>query len=118
MTSKLALAVSKMEGFGIPGALPTRNNNPGDLRHAPGEMHSPDSPDAVGSFATPEEGWAELERQIQIDADRGLTLRTFVYTYAPPNENDSQRYLDFLCAQTNCSADTPLFQVLKQGETA
>lgn len=106
-----------MEGFGIPGALPTRNNNPGDLRHAPGETHPDGEPDAVGSFATPEEGWAALERQIQLDADRGLTLRAFVYTYAPPSKNDSQQYLDFLCAQTNCGPETPLFEILK-GETS
>lgn len=110
--SKLAHAVAKMEGFGILGALPTRNNNPGDLRHAPGEIHAGD-PNAVGAFGTADEGWEALERQLQIDADRGLTLRSFVYTYAPPNENDSQRYLDFLCAQLNCNPNTPLFQVLE-----
>lgn len=52
--SKLAQLIAKQEGFGIPGAVPTRDNNPGDLEHAPGEVHTGSSP--IGSFATAQEG--------------------------------------------------------------
>jgi hypothetical protein len=97
----LARLVSKEEGFGVPGALPTRNHNPGDLRHAPGETHDPDAPDAIGCFDDDADGWAALERQLQLDAERGMTLAGFVDTYAPPTENNTQRYLDYLCQGLN-----------------
>src|SRR6185437_4031555 len=35
----LARLISREEGFGIPGALPTRDHNPGDLRHSPHSAH-------------------------------------------------------------------------------
>jgi hypothetical protein len=112
--TKLAYLISKMEGFGIPGAIPTVRNNPGDLEHAPGETHPPDAPDSVGSFATPEEGWERLEEQLQEDAARGWTLEQFVYTYAPPGENDSEQYLNFLCAGGGWTPDTPVATALQE----
>jgi len=30
--------------------------------------------------------WARLEAQLQLFADRGMTLRQAIYTYAPPTE--------------------------------
>lgn len=45
--SLLATLIAKREGFGIPGALPTRQNNPGDLRHANGESHDPADPNGI-----------------------------------------------------------------------
>jgi hypothetical protein len=31
----LARLIAQEEGYGIPGAVPTRDNNPGDLHHSP-----------------------------------------------------------------------------------
>ncbi len=102
--SLLAELIAKQEGFGIPGTIPTTHQNPGDLTAAPGETHTPGEP--VGSFATVQQGWAMLERQLQLYADRGLTLQEMVNIYAPPPENDTAAYLKFLCQGLNCSPDT------------
>lgn len=110
--SKLAQLIAKQEGFGIPGALPTRNCNPGDLEHAPGEVHTGSSP--IGSFATAQEGWDALERQLQLFADHSMTLRAAIYAFAPPSENDSARYLDFICEGLgNVSPEMPVSEALK-----
>ncbi len=94
--SKLARLIAQEEGFNVPGSLPNRDNNPGDLRHSPHSFHSGD-PNAIGQIDTPEDGWADLERQLQLFAKRGLTLQEAIYEFAPPTENDSQQYLDFIC---------------------
>ena len=93
----LARLVSQEEGFNVPGSIPNRRNNPGDLRHSPHSSHEGEGSNDIGIIDTPEEGWADLERQLQLDAARGMTLQQFVETYAPEEENDTQRYLDYLC---------------------
>jgi hypothetical protein len=103
--SKLAHLIAQEEGYGIPGALPTRDNNPGDLRHSPHSFHTGD-PNAIGQIPTPEEGWADLERQLKLFAERGLTLQEAIYEFAPENENNSAAYLDFVCHGLGCGADT------------
>jgi hypothetical protein len=110
--SKLAHLIAQEEGYGIPGALPTRDNNPGDLRHSPHSLHAGD-PDAIGQINTPENGWADLERQLQLFAHRGMSLRAAIYQFAPPSENDSERYLNFVCQGLGVSADTSVAEALK-----
>lgn len=96
--SRLAELIAQEEGYGIPGARPTRLNNPGDLRHGPHAHHSPDRPNDLGTYTSPEEGEADLTRQLQLYADRGLTLNEMVLAYAPPTDNNSpQAYLTYLC---------------------
>jgi hypothetical protein len=103
MSGKLALAIATQEGFFVEGSLPQRNNNPGDLRHGNGETHPDNQPDAVGSFATPELGWAALDRQLALDANRGWTVQQLIYSYAPPSDdNDTQAYLNFVCQYVPC----------------
>ena len=93
----LARLIAQREGFGIPGDLPTRNANPGDLMHAPGEIHPANEPNSIGSFPTPADGWEALERQLQLWADRGLTLAEAISTEAPPSCNDTAEYINFVC---------------------
>jgi hypothetical protein len=94
---RIATLFALREGFGIAGAVPTRDNNPGDLRHAPGAQHEPGDPDGIGHFETPEEGWAALVRQLYLYADRDhLTLEQAVYRFAPPSENRTADYLAFI----------------------
>jgi hypothetical protein len=115
MVSKLATLIAQEEGYGIPGAVPTRDNNPGDLRHSPHSFHDPEAPDAIGKIDTPEDGWDDLQRQLELYAQRGLTLRQAIYEFAPPTENDSAAYLRFVCDGLNCTADTPVSQALLIG---
>lgn len=110
--SKLAQLIAQEEGYGIPGDVPTRDNNPGDLRHSPHSFHTLEAADAVGEIDTPADGWADLERQLELYAQRGLTLAQAIYEFAPPTENNSAAYLQFICVGLGCSADTPMTQAL------
>jgi hypothetical protein len=110
--SKLAHLIAKEEGFGIPGALPTRNNNPGDLRHSPHSFHTGD-PNAIGQIDTVADGWADLERQLALYAERGMTLQQAIYEFAPPTENDSARYLAYVCAGLGLPPSTSVADALK-----
>lgn len=109
--SKLARLIAQEEGFGIPGSVPTTHHNPGDLEHSPHSEHVAGDP--IGRIDTDADGWADLERQLQLFADHSMTLRAAIYTYAPPAENDSERYLNFVCAGLGCSPDTPVAEALK-----
>jgi hypothetical protein len=55
----LTQAIATLEGFGIPGARPTRDNNPGDVRAGPG-MTGTDSPGGIATFADAGDGWDAL----------------------------------------------------------
>jgi hypothetical protein len=63
--SRFAQAIAKAEGFGIPSAIPTRANNPGDLK-LPGASPLPGT--SITMFATVAEGWQALERQLMLIA--------------------------------------------------
>jgi hypothetical protein len=104
--SKLAELIAKEEGYGIPGSLPTRDNNPGDLRHSPHSFHTAAAPDAIGQIDNPADGWADLELQLQRFAERGLTLEQAVEIFAPPSENDSVGYLAYICTGLGVPATT------------
>ena len=108
--SKLAELIAQREGFGIPGALPTRSNNPGDLEHAPGETHDTSSP--VGEFLTVADGWQALDNQLQKYAERGMTVKDMVEVYAPPPQNDTDAYLTFICQGLGCAPNTTVAAAL------
>lgn len=92
MPSLLATLISHEEGFGLAGTLPTRNHNPGDLRHSPHSEHDPGAPNAIGKIDNDADGWADLEAQLQLYAERGLTLKQLFAVYAPPTENNTSQY--------------------------
>lgn len=113
--TRLAQLIAREEGFFRSGSLPSRRNNPGDLRHSPHSSHEGIGLDDIGEIDTVSDGWADLERQLELDASRGMTLGEAIYSWAPPSENDSAKYLadiveGFAGAVT---ADTQLFQVLE-----
>lgn len=110
--SDLAKDIALEEGFGIPGAVPTRDNNPGDLRHSPHSEH-PGDPNAIGVIDTPADGWADLEEQLERFAARNMTMAQMVAVYAPGNENNTAAYLQNLCDWLRCSPDTLVSEALK-----
>lgn len=112
--TKLAQLIATEEGFFKSGTLPQRRNNPGDLRHSPHASHDGIGKNDIGEIDTVEHGWEDLERQLQIDAGRGMTLGEAVYSWAPPTENDTPRYLQFILDgfAGHFSPTTPLSQVL------
>jgi hypothetical protein len=52
---RIAQAIARAEGYGVPGAIPTVRNNPGNLK-------GPDG--VIRTYSTPEEGWQALYRQV------------------------------------------------------
>jgi hypothetical protein len=112
--SKLARLIAQEEGYGIPGSVPTRDNNPGDLRHSPHSDHLAGSPDAIGDIDNPVDGWADLERQLHLYAQRGLTLQQAIYEFAPPEENNSAQYLKFVCDGLGLPDSATVTEALQQ----
>lgn len=76
------------------------------------------------SWPTYNDAFQGLLRQIRLDAGRGDTIETFIKGeydpktgkwsggYAPPNENDSERYIAFLSAQLGVDRNTRLQDVI------
>ena len=112
--TKLAHLIAQREGFFVAGTLPQRRNNPGDLRHSPHSSHEGIGPDDIGIIDTVEHGWEDLERQLQLYAQRGMDLGAAIYSWAPPTENDSAGYLEFVLDGFGgqFTADSPLPEVL------
>lgn len=86
------------------------NNNPGNLRFA-GQAGAMKGEKGFARFDSPGAGLAALDRQIALDASRGLTLAGFVNKYAPPTENDTGTYLRQIASATGATASTPLTSV-------
>jgi hypothetical protein len=113
--TKLASLIAAREGFFKSGTLPRRRHNPGDLRHSPHSSHEGIGPNDIGEIDTDEHGWEDLERQLDLDAARGMTLEAAIYSWAPQCENDSAGYLRFVLEGLAGQAgpETPLRDVLK-----
>lgn len=88
--------------------LSIRNNNPGNLRFA----NQPGATQGEGGFArfeTPEAGLAAMQKQIELDTQtRGLTLDRFLNKYAPPSENKTQNYINFVAKKTGLDPTKPV----------
>jgi len=105
-------AIASFEGYYNPGSVADRNNNPGNLR----SWGNRPVRDGFALFDSPEEGWAALRRQVELNISRGLSLREFfggkpgVYSgYAPAaDSNDPNRYAEFVAARAGVPADIPL----------
>ena len=75
-TRKLAYAISKAEGFGTPGAIPTTANNPGDLTFAGGfPTQGFANAERVLKFVNLADGWQALYHQ----CDLMLSGKSHVY---------------------------------------
>jgi len=83
------------------------NNNPGNLRFA-GQSGATQGEGGFARFSSPEEGVKALQRQIELDASRGLTLGQFINKYAPPSENDTTKYIQDVIAMTGVNPLTPI----------
>lgn len=83
--------------------IPQKCNNPLNLKiRAPiGEAIDVYAigPDGLGYAVFPQgtvHGWHAARRQIEADQKRGLSLRNYIFKFAPPNENNTNAYLDFV----------------------
>lgn len=115
-------AVARKEGFGVdPMNRPTRNNNPGNLQWGPharsfgserieiiprGYISKP----RFAYFPTPEAGFAALRGWFE--KHREKTLIDAMHIYAPPSENDTEDYIDFICDKVGCSPHVSIDELL------
>ncbi len=89
------------------------NHNPGNLRFAKQKEATGQDNKGFAIFPDAPAGFRALHNQITLDRQRGLTVGQFVNKYAPPTENNTSNYLNFVCTQLRCKADTPLMEVSK-----
>lgn len=75
-----------------------RNNNPGNLNYV--GQRGATRENGEGRFAkwkTAREGLQALANQLRLDGSRGLdSLRSLINKYAPPGENNTEAYIQFL----------------------
>lgn len=101
-----------------------RNNNPGNIRHVPGTDWVGAAPaqtdTAFVQFVDAVYGIRAIARILRSYERKGVkTLREAIHRWAPPNENDSQAYVDDVCAacaigpDESVSLDTVLPRLIK-----
>jgi len=90
MNPKYALIAACMmyvEGYYSIKSIAYRNNNPGNIELSSGQMRK---------FDTKLDGFEFLVGDIA--ANRGKTLMEFITKYAPPNENETNVYIQVVSA--------------------
>lgn len=116
LTTDLAAAIQRFEGS-CPNPASCRNNNPGNLRAGPGSIGMDSRGFAVfPDYAT---GEAALERQVDLNIGRGLSLNEFfggkpgVYPgYAPAADaNNPSGYAGTVAGWLGIDPNTPLSSV-------
>lgn len=121
MVGILADAIARMEGYGVAGSRAQRNNNPGNIWDGSKHRIWPKLPiDEKGfiKYPTPEAGRAALEYQLNLKIRRGATLRSLITVWAPPHENDTNRYIDLVAKWTGLPLDKPLKDLPKPDEAS
>jgi hypothetical protein len=73
-----------------------------------GQTEAYSDKDGFAIFPNPWAGWRASHAQIKLDQQRGLTLRDFIFKFAPPNENDSNAYLLFVCREFQVLPEEPI----------
>lgn len=115
LVDQLVGAIATFEGYFREGSIAQRNNNPGNLR----TWGSLPTRDGYAVFPTPEAGWAALNRQVELNVSRGLTLRECfggkpgVYAgYAPGRDaNQPGQYAAYVAGQVGIPVDVPLLSL-------
>ncbi len=87
--TKFMVAIAKAEGYGVPGVIPTRANNPGDLTRSLGFSTTGErlGSAAIVVFSDIANGWSALERQLTlIETGQSIhklsdTILAFAHSY-------------------------------------
>ncbi len=116
----LAEAIAHAEGFGQPGAVPTRANNPGDMKpvHWTGPVTGAEN---IAVFSDVGTGWAALEHELDLIRARkshvytpSMTIREMAEHWTGTQRNEwAQNVCDYLSKHGRpATVDTPLKDVL------
>ncbi len=114
--------------YTLQGDYNWRSNNPGNIEYGPFAI----SQGAIGSGAVPqgrERGFAifptlsageEARRALQFESPRyrDLTIEQAISRYAPPNENNTQAYINAVTRAAGVPAGTKMSELTPQQQTA
>lgn len=117
----LLVAIATIEGFYVPGSRPNRNNNPGDIEWGPFalmngatalETPKGSEPARFAFFPNAEVGFAALHALLSGPSYSHLTIEEAINRYAPPSENQTQNYVEFVCHHVGCLPTQTVKEVL------
>ena len=110
-------AVAREEGFYAHGTRPQRNNNPGDIEWHPvgvaarnGATHG-DPRFAV--FPTEQAGFAAMRALFNTAEYCTLNVEQALNRWAPPIENQTNRYIANVCEWTGCKPTDKVITLLE-----
>jgi hypothetical protein len=116
-TMTILLAIADYEGFNRAGSRAQRNNNPGNIEFGAMARRFNASLEIVpcyalefprfAYFSDSDAGWACL-RELLTNTYIGMTIAATFNKYAPPIENNTNAYAEFVCKQTGLTLDTVL----------
>jgi hypothetical protein len=99
-------AMAREEGWLDPSSLCRRNHNPGNIEHGQfARAHG-----AIGNtgrfayFPDDATGFAAMRALLQEPLYQGKTVEAAIAEWAPPDENDTPRYIANVCAWCGCHA--------------
>jgi hypothetical protein len=111
---RMARAIAYAEGHGLANAIPTRLNNPGDLKASSVPAIGRDDAGHL-QFATLEDGWLALYRQLYLivtGRSRVYTLDMTIAEMGARYAEGSGNWVKNVSARLAMSPDTPLRDVL------
>lgn len=87
---RIAQAIARAEGYGVPGAIPTVRNNPGNIR----DNSKPGAP--VGTYPTAAAGWDALYKQVsRMLAGSNLYPKGWTLEQVAERYTGEVRYMDW-----------------------
>lgn len=111
--SKQAQAIGQIEGFNAKGSSPNRpqrNHNPGDIEY--GDFARKNG--ATGTdgrfaiFPDDQTGYRALDALLKSKDYKDLTVAQAISKFAPPEENDTAKYIKDFTARTGLGANDPI----------
>lgn len=91
---------------GAPNVPSSGRHNPLNLRYHTGQIGASPTSSGFGAYSSDEAGVAAAEHQLMLYRQRGVTsLGGIISKWAPPNENDTAKYIADVSRKTGWGAD-------------